>query len=345
MPGASFAIGNCKHVQDYEIKAEIGEGSYGSVYEAEERATRRRVALKRIKIDKKYDKEGVPQSALREIQVLRLMRHENVVRLLDVAVAEAADSLHLVFELCEHDLANLIDKHGAVFKEREVKAIVQQVLSGVRELQRSFVMHRDLKLSNLLYTNDGLVKICDFGLARMYGDPPKSYTPGVLTLWYRPPELILSETRYTTAADMWSVGCIAGELLAGAPLAPGAHELAQLQHIFTLLGTPDKEAAAYLAGLPGAALVGSVKDTGDETLSQAFAAFSPSAVSFLRSLLAYLPASRLTVGEALHHPYFDELPFPVRPSLMPKFAPSSKRSAARAGLPKVGKLDKKARKK
>ena len=132
----------------------------------------------------------------------------------------------------------------------QVKCIMKQVFRGLRYLHSSFIVHRDLKVSNLLMTDKGCVKVADFGLARWYGLPLKPMTPKVVTLWYRAPELLLNARTQTTAIDMWSAGCILGELLAHKPLLPGKSEINQIELVVDLLGTPNDHIWPEFSSLP-----------------------------------------------------------------------------------------------
>lgn len=167
------------------------------------------------------EKDGMPVSGVREIGLLLTLRHENIVYLKEVAVGDELDKMFLVMEYCEQDLANLLDNMAKPFSESEVsygcavsglircssptqiKCIMLQMFRGLSYLHEIFIVHRDLKVSNLLMTDKGCIKIADFGLARKYSVPPKPMTPQVVTLWYRAPELLLQSEIQTTAIDMW----------------------------------------------------------------------------------------------------------------------------------------------
>lgn len=149
-------------------------------------------------------------------------------------------SIFLVMGYCEQDLASLLENMPTPFSEAQVKCIVLQVLRGLQYLHQNFIIHRDLKVSNLLMTDKGCVKTADFGLARAYGIPVKPMTPKVVTLWYRAPELLLGTTTQTTSIDMWAMGCVLAELLAHKPLLPGTSEIHQVDLIVQLLGTPSE---------------------------------------------------------------------------------------------------------
>jgi serine/threonine protein kinase len=229
----------CRDVGEFRKVARIGEGTYGLVYKAINKESGEAVALKRILLHHE-SKEGFPMTAFREINILQQYssRHPNIVQLKEVCCGRGRDAVFLVFEYCEHDLRSLSSNFRAPFKESEVKRLICQLLSAVGYLHRNWCVHRDLKPSNLLYNSRGQLKVADFGLARALSFPsPKAITPGVTTLWYRAPEVLLGCEQYSFSVDMWAVGCIIGELLVSSPLLPGNDELDQIRLIFSLLGT------------------------------------------------------------------------------------------------------------
>uniref|UniRef100_A0A8C6PRQ8 mitogen-activated protein kinase n=1 Tax=Nothobranchius furzeri TaxID=105023 RepID=A0A8C6PRQ8_NOTFU len=243
-----YNFGSCRSVREFEKFNRIGEGTYGIVYRARDTKSDEIVALKKVRMDK--EKDGIPISSLREMTLLLRLRHPNIVELKEVVVGSHLESLFLVMSYCEQDLASLLENMQTPFSEAQVKCIILQLLRGLEYLHHNFIIHRDLKVSNLLMTDKGCVKIADFGLARMYGIPQQPMTPRVVTLWYRAPELLLGTKTQTTALDMWAVGCILAELLAHKPLLPGTSEIQQVDLIVQLLGTPNENIWPGFSKLP-----------------------------------------------------------------------------------------------
>lgn len=239
----------CRSVDEFERLNKIDEGTYGVVYRARDKKTGEIVALKKVKMEK--EREGFPLTSLREINILLSFDHPSVVDVKEVVVGSNLDSIFMVMEYMEHDLKALMETMKQPFSQSEVKCLMLQLFEGVKYLHDNWVLHRDLKTSNLLLNNRGELKICDFGLARQYGSPLKPYTHLVVTLWYRAPELLLGGKLYSTAIDMWSLGCIMAELLSKEPLFNGKTEVEQLDKIFRILGTPNEAIWPGFSKLPG----------------------------------------------------------------------------------------------
>ncbi|KAL8151070.1 hypothetical protein V2J09_020878 [Rumex salicifolius] len=212
-----------RNADTFEKLDKIGQGTYSSVYKAQDLIHSKLVALKRVRFDN-LDRESVNFMA-REIIILRRLDHPNIIKLEGVIASPASSSLYLIFEYMEHDLTGLASIPEIRFTEPQVKCYMKQLLSGLEHCHSRGVLHRDIKGSNLLIDNSGILKIADFGLASFY-DPVKNLpmTSRVVTLWYRPPELLLGAIYYNEAVDMWSTGCILGELYFGKPLMPGRTE-------------------------------------------------------------------------------------------------------------------------
>ena len=313
----------CRSVDEFERLNKIDEGTYGVVYRAKDKKTGEIVALKKVKMEK--EREGFPLTSLREINILLSFHHPSIVDVKEVVVGSSLDSIFMVMEYMEHDLKALMETMKQRFSQSEVKCLMLQLLEGVKYLHDNWVLHRDLKTSNLLLNNRGELKICDFGLARQYGSPLKPYTHLVVTLWYRAPELLLGAKQYSTAIDMWSLGCIMAELLMKAPLFNGKTEFDQLDKIFRILGTPNESIWPGFSKLPGVK-VNFVKHQYN-LLRKKFPAtsftgapvLSDAGFDLLNKLLTYDPERRITVNEALKHDWFREVPLPKSKDFMPTF--------------------------
>jgi cell division cycle 2-like protein len=314
----------------------IDEGTFGVVYRAREKLTGDIVALKRIKLDR--DRAEFPITSLREINILMSISHPNVVTLKEIVTEKNDDSVYMVMEYMDHDLKMLMRSMPQPFRQADVKCLLKQLLEGVAAMHELWILHRDLKTSNLLLNNKGILKICDFGLARKYGSPIGRYSKNVVTLYYRAPELLLGSDTYTTAIDVWSVGCIFAELLTKDPLFPGDNEFEQIDLIFKLLGSPTVEDWPEYPQLPHVKSF-RFKPQPPSNLREKFPRdsliggvyLSDHGFNLLFSMLRYNPAKRISAAEALNHPYFTERPLPQDPSMMPTF-PSLNEGGVKASL-------------
>ncbi|KAL9225581.1 hypothetical protein vseg_001486 [Gypsophila vaccaria] len=313
----------CRSVDEFERLNKIDEGTYGVVYRARDKKTGEIVALKKVKMEK--EREGFPLTSLREINILLSIHHPSIVDVKEVVVGSSLDSIFMVMEYMEHDLKGLMESMRQPYSQSEVKCLMLQLLDGIKYLHDNWVLHRDLKTSNLLLNNQGELKICDFGLARQYGSPLKPYTHLVVTLWYRAPELLLGAKEYSTAIDMWSLGCIMAELLSKEPLFNGKTEFDQLDKIFKILGTPNETIWPGIKKLPGVK-VNFVKHQYNQ-LRKKFPAtsftgspvLSDAGFDLLNRLLTYDPEKRITADAALKHEWFREVPLPKSKEFMPTF--------------------------
>ncbi|KAJ1841619.1 hypothetical protein LPJ73_006058 [Coemansia sp. RSA 2703] len=300
-------LGACPDVNDYEKIGCVGEGTYGIVYRARHKRSQKLVALKRMRVSSDKKSRGLPLSSFREIALLKQLKHRNIVNVIDIAVGHSADSIFMVMDYCECDLGTFLDTKAQPFTHAEVKSMVQQLLCGLEYCHTNFVIHRDLKLPNMLLTKAGELKIADFGLARLFHEPRRPMTPQVATLWYRAPELILGSTDYAVAIDMWSVGCILGELLIHRPFLPGNSEQEQMRLIGDMIGAPNERIWPGFSSLP---LARSIKFSENRynNLKLAVRNVSTNTVMLLNALLTYDPRRRINVQSALDHAYFFELP-------------------------------------
>ncbi|KAJ1909985.1 Cyclin-dependent kinase 10, partial [Tieghemiomyces parasiticus] len=305
-------LGTCRSVDEFEKLNRLGEGTYGIVYRARDRRSGQVVALKKIRMNE-TGSAGLPVSSFREITLLKSIDHPNVVRILDVVVGRRLDSVFMAMEYCTQDMGHLLDNKRRAFTAPEVKCLMHQLLLGTQYIHDRYIVHRDLKLPNLLLTTDGVLKIADFGLARTFEAPHGSangagkMTPQVVTLWYRSPELLLGAKRYTSAVDMWSIGCILAELLGHKPIMPGKSEREQLLMIIELLGTPTPRIWPGIVDYPlYRNLV--LPQQKYNHLSVKFPDATSDTLDFLNLLFAYDPGQRITARGALKHAYFFERP-------------------------------------
>ncbi|CAL5869511.1 uncharacterized protein PFLUO_LOCUS3741 [Penicillium psychrofluorescens] len=317
--------GTCRHVDNFERLNHIEEGSYGWVSRAKEITTGEVVALKKLKLENSPD--GFPVTGLREIQTLLEARHPNVVYLREVVMGNKMDEVFLVMDFLEHDLKTLLDEMREPFLPSEIKTVLLQIVGGLEFLHSQWIMHRDLKTSNLLMNNRGEIKLADFGMARYYGDPPPKLTQLVVTLWYRSPELLLGADKYGPEIDMWSIGCIFGELLTKEPLLQGKNEVDQVSKIFELTGPPNAQTWPGFRSLPNAKSLRLPSSSSSATSSgkipllprSKFPYLTNAGLSLLSSLLALNPTSRPTAQQCLSHAYFKEDPRPKPREMFPTF--------------------------
>ncbi|EYU43019.1 hypothetical protein ABFS82_04G121100 [Erythranthe guttata] len=333
-----------RRANTFEKLDKIGQGTYSNVYKARDLITGKVVALKKVRFDN-LESETVKFMA-REILVLRKLNHPNVIKLEGLVISRMSSSLYLVFEYMEHDLAGLAAVQPAKFTEPQVKCYMKQLLSGLEHCHNNGVLHRDIKCSNLLIDNEGVLRIADFGLASFF-DPQRKrpMTSRVITLWYRPPELLLGSTYYSVGVDLWSAGCILAELFAGKPILRGRTEVEQLHKVFKLCGSPSEEYWKK-SRLPNATLY-KPQQPYKSCLSETFKDFPPSALSLIQTLLSIDPDARGTATSALNSELFSTEPYACEPSSLPKFPPSkemdiklrdeeARRLRGLSGKPQVG---------
>uniref|UniRef100_A0A8D0GMY8 cyclin-dependent kinase n=1 Tax=Sphenodon punctatus TaxID=8508 RepID=A0A8D0GMY8_SPHPU len=284
------------------IKLEkLGEGTYATVYKGRSKLTENLVALKEIRLE---HEEGAPCTAIREVSLLKDLKHANIVTLHDIVHTEK--SLTLVFEYLDKDLKQYMDDCGNIMSMHNVKLFLYQILRGLAYCHRRKVLHRDLKPQNLLINEKGELKLADFGLARAKSVPTKTYSNEVVTLWYRPPDVLLGSSEYSTQIDMWGVGCIFFEMASGRPLFPGSTVEDELHLIFRLLGTPSQET------WPGIT-------SNDEFRNYNFPKYKPQplinhaprldseGIELIAKFLQYESKKRISAEEAMKHGYFRSL--------------------------------------
>ncbi|GIY43942.1 cyclin-dependent kinase 9 [Caerostris darwini] len=236
----------CTDVSKYRILSKIGQGSYGEVFKAVNQSTRQVVALKKILTEN--EAEGFPITALREVKILQHLKQENVVNLIEICFSKVAclrfpkTTFYLVLDYCEYDLGRLIYNPKINFTLEDIKTIMKQLLNSLYFIHSSKVLHRDVKPTNILVTGNGIIKLADFGLARAFSsNKPKNYTNGVVTLWYRSPELLLGERNYGPPIDIWAAGCTMAEIFLRNPVMQGDTEQQQIMLICDLCGSIEPE--------------------------------------------------------------------------------------------------------
>ncbi|KAF4504668.1 hypothetical protein G6O67_008093 [Ophiocordyceps sinensis] len=309
-------------MDNYHKLEKVGEGTYGVVYKARDLANGGRiVALKKIRLE--AEDEGVPSTAIREISLLKEMKDPNIVRLLNIVHADG-HKLYLVFEFLDLDLKKYMEAlpvsdggRGKALPEgssinvaqlglsdRVIQKFMTQLCEGIRYCHSHRVLHRDLKPQNLLIDKDGNLKLADFGLARAFGVPLRTYTHEVVTLWYRAPEILLGGRQYSTGVDMWSVGCIFAEMCTRKPLFPGDSEIDEIFKIFRALGTPTEELWPGVTSYPD--FKSSFPKWQRNYKNSLCTNLDPEGLQLLEMMLVYDPVGRISAKQACNHPYFEE---------------------------------------
>nr|QHZ00925.1 CDK-2 [Lethenteron camtschaticum] len=289
-------------MDNFQKVEKIGEGTYGVVYKARNKLTGEAVALKKIRLD--TETEGVPSTAIREISLLRELNHPNIVRLLTIIHSEK--KLYLVFELLDQDLKKFMDNATpSGIPLPLVKSYLYQLLQGIAFCHSHRILHRDLKPQNLLINAEGAIKLADFGLARAFGVPQRTYTHEVVTLWYRAPEILLGCKHYSTSVDVWSIGCIFAEMLTRRALFPGDSEIDQLFRIFRTLGTPDEGVWPGVSQLPD--YKSSFPRWANQELTKVVPTLNFEGRGLLALMLQYDPNQRVTANMALSHCFFQNV--------------------------------------
>ncbi|KAI9224349.1 Cdc2 cyclin-dependent kinase [Blastocladiella britannica] len=289
-------------VENFIKLNKLGEGTYGVVFKAKEKTTGKIVALKKIKLEQ--EENGMPSTSIREITVLKELKHRNIVELYSI-VYQDNQNLQLVFEFLDHDLKKHMENSKEGMTPRTVKLFMYQLLSGIHYCHVRRIIHRDLKPQNLLIDGNGRLKIADFGLARCFGVPLRNYTHEVVTLWYRAPEVLLGARTYGIALDMWSIGCIFGEMAMNGPMFPGDSEIDQLFKVFQLLGTPNNDNWPGVDELPDYKPIFPRWPKVD--LMQHIKHLDADGIELLDGLLAYYPGHRTSAKQALVSRYFDDV--------------------------------------
>ena len=305
-------------MEAYENLGVVGEGTYGKVYKARCRNSNALVAMKRIRLE--GEREGFPVTAMREIRLLQGFDHENVLSLREIFTCRSG--VYMVVPYMQYDLSGLLSHPTTAGRLRpeHIKCLMYQMLSGLEYLHQLGILHRDIKAANILISDKGRVKLADFGLARSF-DPLSQmmdaesqedvqqrgdFTNRVITLWYRPPELLLGETKYGEEVDNWGVGCLFVGMFTRKPIFQGQVEISQLVAIYKVLGTPRVEQWPDVVNLPWYHLI-SPRKTYESRFDELFTPLlkTPGAIQLARNLLEMNPRCRWTAKQALRSAYFE----------------------------------------
>ncbi|CAM8904107.1 hypothetical protein QQ045_011092 [Rhodiola kirilowii] len=286
----------------YVLTKPVGRGAYGVVCSGLNRETNEKVAIK--KIHKVFQNRIDALRTLRELQLLRLIRHENVIVLKDVMlpVDKSFKDVYLVYELMDTDLHHII-KSPQPLSADHCKYFIFQLLRGLKYLHSANILHRDLKPGNLLINANCELKICDFGLARTSRSNGQFMTEYVVTRWYRAPELLLCCDNYGTSIDVWSVGCIFAEILGRKPIFPGTECLNQLKLIINVLGSQQDSDLEFIDNPKARKYIKTLPYTRGVHFSRLYPQADPLAIDLLQKMLVFDPSKRISVTEALQHPY------------------------------------------
>lgn len=290
-----------KILKRYEIIQKIGKGAYGVVWKAVDKQSQEIIALK--KIFDAFQNATDAQRTFREIMYLQRMDHENIVELLNVMKAENNRDIYLAFEYMETDLHAVI--RANILEDIQIRYIIYQLLKALKYLHSAGIVHRDIKPSNLLLNSDCLLKVADFGLARSL-DKESLQTDYVETRWYRAPEILLGSQRYSFGIDLWSVGCILGEIINGKPLFPGSSTLNQLDKIIEATGQPTAEDLEVIDSPLSMNLLSSLPPRDPRPLYEICPKATDDALDLMRDLLCFNPNKRATAEQALESQYVED---------------------------------------
>jgi len=298
-------------LERYDLIQKLGKGAYGIVWKALDKKYKQIVAVKKV-FDAFHNATDAQRTYREVIFLQELNGHENIVRLRNIIKAENNKDLYLVFDHMEADLHHVI--RANILEEIHKQYVIYQLLKGLKYMHSAGLIHRDLKPSNILINSDCQIKLADFGLARSVAstgeDTNIKLTDYVATRWYRAPEILLGSTKYSKAVDMWSVGCILGELIVGKAIFQGTSTLNQIEKVLELIGKPKADDIESVESPHAATILSSIDVSKKKSFQSFFANASETALDFLRKLLVFNPNNRLTIEEALKHKYLEQFSSP-----------------------------------
>lgn len=311
-----YLVFNVRNSDLYRRVQQVGEGTYGKVYKAKHEVTKEYVAIKKLRLE--TEREGFPITAMREIKLLQSFDHVNIVGLLEMMVER--NQITMIFDYLNHDLTGLLTLLELQLTEGHKKMIFKQLMDGLNYLHERRVIHRDIKGSNILLDSEGVLKIADFGLARNMktlkdGTSP-DYTNRVITIWYRPPELLMGATNYGREVDIWGVGCLLIELYTRTAIFQGVEEISQLFKIYDIMGTPTEESWPYIENLPWFEMLKPKINRRSRFEQDYKKLMTEDSFDLASKMLTLHPGSRITAKESLEHPYFTNEPKPEKLTFM-----------------------------
>jgi len=288
----------------------VGQGTFGIVYSGEDKETRQIVALKKVRVRSAQD--GIDYNTIQEIRQLQELNHPNIVKF--IGAYHHQGSLYVVSEFLHCSLEKLLYSPDKSFllSDADIKSIMKQILTGMQYLHENWILHRDMKPANIMFSLNGTLKLIDFGLSCDYPSDFGELISQVVTVFYKAPELIYDSRQYGPAIDIWSVGCIMAELFLRKPFLPGRNDEEELQYITNAFGPAVWPGCDKLKGFRKV-----LPSTEIRPLSFTFGALTKDALDLLSKLMCLDPSKRITAAEALQHPYFYSNPEPTIPSKLP----------------------------